>query len=116
MSRFKSSDILAIGTKDTDMITNAAILLFVNEIDERLYQLAEACNIKWVLEVNESLQRNSYFNKRELLIYRALHKGRKRLRRLLSVEKKHDLANDDQAQAQEASGVEKEASLDVANK
>jgi len=79
---------MAIAKKDTDIITNAVILLFVNEIDERLYQLTEACDIEWIKEVNESLERNSYFDRRELLIYRSLHKMRKRIRSMMSITKK----------------------------
>jgi len=78
---------LAIATKDTDIITNAVILLFVNEIDEKLYQLTEAFGIEWIKEVNESLERNSYFDRRELLIYRSLHKMRKRIRSIMSMKK-----------------------------
>jgi len=85
---------LAIATKDTEIITNAVILLFVNEIDERLYQLAEACNIQFVNEVNESMERNSYYNRKELIIYRALHKTRKRFRSMLSMKKKDRAAEE----------------------
>lgn len=82
-----SSDNLAIATKDTDIITNAVILLFVNEIDERLYQLAETCDLDWVRHVNEATRRDSYFERKHLIIYRGLHKVRKRIRSLLGIEK-----------------------------
>lgn len=38
----------AFSTKNTELIANAVILLFVNELDERLYQLVEACNSEWI--------------------------------------------------------------------
>lgn len=82
-----SVDNLAIATKDTDIITNAVILLFVNEIDGRLYQLAETCNLQFISEVIESSQSNSFYDKKELLIHRAFRKTTKRLRRILFITK-----------------------------
>lgn len=89
-------DNLAIATKDTDIITNAVILLFVNEIDERLYQLASACNIHFISEVDESFSRNSYHAKKELIIHRALHKLRKKLRNILFIKKYNKAPHNDE--------------------
>lgn len=75
-----SIDNYAIASNDTEMIYDAVILLFVNEIDERLYQLAESCNLNWVYEVNESVERDSYHDKKDLIIYRSIHRVRKRIR------------------------------------
>lgn len=77
-----SSDNLAIATKDTELIVNAVILLFVNELDERVYQLVEALNVSWTNEVDASIQRNSYHEEQKLNIFRGLHKITKRVRNL----------------------------------
>lgn len=84
---FFPSDNLAIATKNTEMIENAVILLFVNELDERLFQLAEVCHFTPCILVDESLEMDSNSNKRELVLYRSLHKFRKRLRSYLSQKK-----------------------------
>lgn len=59
----------------------------MNEIDEKLYQLTEAFGIEWIKEVNESLERNSYFDRRELLINRSLDTLRKTIRSTMSMKK-----------------------------
>jgi len=101
---------MAIAKKDTDIITNAVILLFVNEIDERLYQLTEACDIEWIKEVNESLTRNSYFDRSELLIHRSLHTLRKTIRSTMLM-KKSGGALEEMKDASEVSGDESESKI-----
>lgn len=49
------SDNVAIAVKNTDLIVNAVILLFVNEIDERIHSLCCVVNEKWVRSVEESI-------------------------------------------------------------
>lgn len=78
---------MALATKNTELVVNAVILLFVNELDERLFQLAERVNIEWVKEVNESIVRKSYHDRKTLLLNRSLHKVRKRMRSMLSIKK-----------------------------
>jgi len=72
---------LAIATKNTDLIVNAVILLFVNELDERMFQLVDALNLSWAGEVEESIQRNSYHDARanRLNVTRAANKIRERV-------------------------------------
>eukprot|EP00594_Rhizosolenia_setigera_P020063 CAMPEP_0178954514 /NCGR_PEP_ID=MMETSP0789-20121207/9035_1 /TAXON_ID=3005 /ORGANISM="Rhizosolenia setigera, Strain CCMP 1694" /LENGTH=171 /DNA_ID=CAMNT_0020635929 /DNA_START=675 /DNA_END=1190 /DNA_ORIENTATION=- len=76
----------AIATKDTDIITNAVILLFVNEIDERLFQLAEACNYYLVDEVDKSFQLNTYHDTTELVI----NQGIERISSVFHIRKSHE--------------------------
>jgi len=87
---------LAIATKDTDLIVNAVILLFVNELDERVFQLVEACHLEWASEVDESIQRNSYHEgDRKLNVSRAVNKVTKRLTVMSSsVMRKSNLMSD----------------------
>lgn len=65
-----STDNLAIATKDTELIVNAVILLFVNEIDERIYQLAETCSPCWVREIKASFERQSYYQHKDMMVKR----------------------------------------------
>eukprot|EP00594_Rhizosolenia_setigera_P014592 CAMPEP_0178954346 /NCGR_PEP_ID=MMETSP0789-20121207/8934_1 /TAXON_ID=3005 /ORGANISM="Rhizosolenia setigera, Strain CCMP 1694" /LENGTH=187 /DNA_ID=CAMNT_0020635727 /DNA_START=383 /DNA_END=946 /DNA_ORIENTATION=- len=104
---------LAIATKDTGIITNAVVLLFVNEIDERLYQLAEACDINWVREVDESLRRDGYFNRRDLFIQRSLHKLRKSTRNAFSMKKEKGRTIDDVEDALKVRKDERDISMDM---
>lgn len=69
------------------MIENAVILLFVNELDERLFQLAEVCHFTPCVLVDQSLEMDSNSDRSELVLYRSLHKFRKRLRSYLSLKK-----------------------------
>lgn len=68
----------AIASKDTELIVNAVILLFVNELDERLFQLVEDCGISWVDEVDDSLRSIRYHEENSLIVSRTLHKVNKR--------------------------------------
>lgn len=80
---FHHADNYAIATKDTELIVNAVILLFVNELDERLFQLVQTCNFSFAEEVDESLERISFYdNDQRLNVSRAVNKVTKRLRSL----------------------------------
>eukprot|EP00594_Rhizosolenia_setigera_P002454 CAMPEP_0178943184 /NCGR_PEP_ID=MMETSP0789-20121207/2435_1 /TAXON_ID=3005 /ORGANISM="Rhizosolenia setigera, Strain CCMP 1694" /LENGTH=158 /DNA_ID=CAMNT_0020622729 /DNA_START=765 /DNA_END=1241 /DNA_ORIENTATION=+ len=44
---------MALATKNTELIVNAVILLFVIEIDEKLYQLSKICFPNLVVHIEE---------------------------------------------------------------
>lgn len=75
---------LAIATKDTELIVNAVILLFVNELDERLFQLCQMLNLSFTYAVEESLERDSFHENQKLNVSRGVNKLKKRLREIFS--------------------------------
>lgn len=93
---FHHADNYAIATKDTDLIVNAVILLFVNELDERLFQLVQTCNFSFAEEVDESLERTSFYdNDQRLNVYRAVNKVTKRLRSMGSSRLRRSVGRDE---------------------
>eukprot|EP00594_Rhizosolenia_setigera_P010026 CAMPEP_0178961804 /NCGR_PEP_ID=MMETSP0789-20121207/13950_1 /TAXON_ID=3005 /ORGANISM="Rhizosolenia setigera, Strain CCMP 1694" /LENGTH=321 /DNA_ID=CAMNT_0020645759 /DNA_START=817 /DNA_END=1783 /DNA_ORIENTATION=- len=52
----------AIATKNTDMIVNTVILLFVIELDEILYELAEIINEKWIEGIENKMRQSAAQN------------------------------------------------------
>lgn len=52
---------MAIAAKNTEVIVNAVILLFVAEIDERLYQLAQGINKGWVKDIKDTADKDQHF-------------------------------------------------------
>jgi len=59
--------IIAIAAKNTDMIKDAVILLFVVEIDERIFELVKIMNPEWVSNIDNNM-RNSYIHEGDDLI------------------------------------------------
>lgn len=70
---------MAIAIKDTELIVNAVILLFVNELDERMFELCKMLNLSFTDEVEVSLHRESYDEDQKLNVYRAANKIRKKV-------------------------------------
>lgn len=68
-----------IATKSTELVVNAVVLLFVNELDERLYQLAERCNKQWVTCVTESFEKNYNHDDKKLILSRTVDEARNRV-------------------------------------
>lgn len=62
---------MAIATKNTELIVNTVILLFVVEMDERLYQLAETCNYKWVKSIEQEMDEKKESHGGDLLLQRS---------------------------------------------
>jgi len=49
----------AIGTSDTDILQNAVLLLFLNDLDEKLYSIIVRVNPKWIHTINDNISSNS---------------------------------------------------------
>lgn len=64
---------MAIGTKNTDIIVNAVILLFVNDLDEQLFLLAECCSASWVKGTYETYSFYFFSVLSFILFYILLH-------------------------------------------
>lgn len=76
---------LATAITNTDIIKDAVILLFVNELDERFYEIAEGCNKYYVSDVDEALEHSTtYHDEHRLVIEKSFHKVHKRVSDLLN--------------------------------
>lgn len=60
---------------------NAVVLLFVNELDERLYQLAHACNLQWVEDVHNSMRMSRNTEARNLILTTSINQARTYIRK-----------------------------------
>jgi len=58
----------AIAAKNTDMIKDAVVLLFVLEIDERIFQLAESVNPDWVHAIDRNMRNSLVYEGKNLVI------------------------------------------------
>lgn len=83
---------MAIATKNTELIVNTVILLFVVEMDERLYQLAETCNYKWVKSIEQEMDEKKESHGGDLLLQRSSTKLSSFVRRyhLFKLPKKYE--------------------------
>lgn len=60
---------IAIATKNTDLIKDAVVLLFVIEIDERIFQLVEAMNPIWVEQIKKYMKNTTMYEGNVLVIH-----------------------------------------------
>eukprot|EP00594_Rhizosolenia_setigera_P004607 CAMPEP_0178953062 /NCGR_PEP_ID=MMETSP0789-20121207/8204_1 /TAXON_ID=3005 /ORGANISM="Rhizosolenia setigera, Strain CCMP 1694" /LENGTH=197 /DNA_ID=CAMNT_0020634267 /DNA_START=751 /DNA_END=1344 /DNA_ORIENTATION=+ len=60
--------IIAIAVKNTDLIKDAVVLLFVIEIDERIYELVENINPEWVDDIERDMIEGSIYLGNDLVI------------------------------------------------
>lgn len=78
--------IIAIVTKNTDLIKDAVVLLFVIEIDERLFQLVESIEPEWVRKIDENMRNSRVYEGKDLVlstwINKSLVSGQKTFQRL----------------------------------
>jgi len=70
--------IVAIATKNTELIKDAVVLLFVIEVDERLFQLVESINSNWVGSIESTLRGSLVLNVDDLVISSSVKKSNER--------------------------------------
>eukprot|EP00594_Rhizosolenia_setigera_P007152 CAMPEP_0178953206 /NCGR_PEP_ID=MMETSP0789-20121207/8289_1 /TAXON_ID=3005 /ORGANISM="Rhizosolenia setigera, Strain CCMP 1694" /LENGTH=194 /DNA_ID=CAMNT_0020634437 /DNA_START=230 /DNA_END=814 /DNA_ORIENTATION=+ len=60
--------IIAIAVKNTDMIKDAVVLLFVVEVDERIFQLVESINPDWIEAIDNNMRGSLIYGGDDLVI------------------------------------------------
>eukprot|EP00594_Rhizosolenia_setigera_P002678 CAMPEP_0178953772 /NCGR_PEP_ID=MMETSP0789-20121207/8606_1 /TAXON_ID=3005 /ORGANISM="Rhizosolenia setigera, Strain CCMP 1694" /LENGTH=195 /DNA_ID=CAMNT_0020635071 /DNA_START=67 /DNA_END=654 /DNA_ORIENTATION=- len=80
--------IIAIAVKNTDLIKDAVVLLFVIEIDERIYELVENINPDWVDHIEKDMRNSFIYEGNDLVIssvivgvFTTMRRARKKMHR-----------------------------------
>jgi len=63
----------AVGTNNTAILVDAAVLLYLNDIDEKLLEILSKINPDWIDELDETISEYSSFLEKEIIFNETLH-------------------------------------------